>query len=239
MTFAVMQMYMDHQARKMADAIDEAIIWGDADGSFNTAWSTTVSHGRAWDGIVARCAGASINNGANANVPGSWVTLGDMLSYMGQHAGSRFSVSPTGANGTGFLVSWANYFDLMTEEDTTWGPTPIVTVDKYGPQASIVSGEAARMFGRPIFPMALMHQVEKANGEYQAALSAAADSAVAVNFGFSALGTRRGVEVRTSEHVAFLKDALTSLCLWRGHWLPLLAEGTSSVIFTNFWDGTA
>jgi HK97 family phage major capsid protein len=209
-------------ARNMGDTIDNATLFGDTDQSFHTNWGATAGV-TIFDGLVKQ---ASVNgHEAPAALAArlGWQALGDSLARMGQKAGSRFSMTNTGANGVGFWVSWPSFFHLVAEEDSTYGPSPIVTLNQYGPNATILDGEAARIFDKPIIPSEFVRTDLAATGAYTGTPDATGNDtcAVAANFGAWGLGTRRGMEMRTLTEVYAESDAIAIVSFWRGDFQPL------------------
>jgi len=231
MTIQTGSIITQNMAQRMADQIDSNILFGDTDASFHTltpAGNVAGGAARMWDGIVKACSVANRDaDGLGATL--GWQLMGDQLGRMGQAAGSRFSMSNTGANGAIYHVTWKSFFDLVKEQDaTTKIISPIVTLDKYGPAATIIDGEAARIFGRPIIPTEFMRDdLLAASGAW--ALTGDTAACVCSNVGQWGVGTRRGMELRVSTELYMESDAIVAVTFYRGDFQPLQTLSASGI----------
>lgn len=117
------------------DAEERAILDGDADGTHqdsdtNTAGATDAAW--AWDGLRKR---ALANAGASG---GSALTVALL-------AARRADMDHYGLNPAemAFIVPISSYYALVTD-------TNVITVDKFGPQATILNGQLGSLYGVPI-----------------------------------------------------------------------------------------
>ena len=135
--------------RNLGEALELAIVSGDTasthmDNDTHTDTNTASRVERAWDGL--RDYALNVLTGGTVNAGGNALTAADILSamdLMGKYAAGR----------PGELVAFVNtasYLDLLAD-------TSMVTVDKYGPQATILTGEVGRVYGVPVV---ISHGVE-------------------------------------------------------------------------------
>ena len=117
------------------DAEERAILDGDADGTHqdsdtNTAGATDAAW--AWDGLRKR---ALANAGASG---GSALTVALL-------AARRADMDHYGLNPAemAFIVPISSYYALVTDSN-------VITVDKFGPQATILNGQLGSLYGVPI-----------------------------------------------------------------------------------------
>lgn len=136
--------------RAMAEGFEEAMISGDNNsaGHIDDDYQTGSAPFRYYQGgfnglrqfaLDAQGTGTvSKLDGAAASI--GFQMIGDALAQMGKFGAGRL--------GTGDIVTLTNtqgWLQLLSEAGS-----PVVTVDKYGSQATILSGELGRIFGVPV-----------------------------------------------------------------------------------------
>jgi len=142
--------------RSMSEGMAMAIVNGDNDAAshidddYATATAPYFTHQGGINGLRQFALDAD-GTGTAATIGGggdalSFADVGSALAIMGKFAARR-------VGDTALLVSTEGWLRLVTEADS-----PLMTIDKYGPQATILSGEVARVFGVPVL---ISHAVEQ------------------------------------------------------------------------------
>ncbi len=136
--------------RAMAEGVGMTIVNGDNDdtGHFDNDyqyasgnWETYQGgmNGLRQFGLDAQGSGsASLHNGGGDFL--SYQDIGDAAALMGKFGAGRVALGEVVA-----LVNAESWMKLLTESGS-----PLVTLDKYGSRATIISGELGRIFGIPI-----------------------------------------------------------------------------------------
>jgi HK97 family phage major capsid protein len=134
-------------ARAMAYATEDAIINGKASGSHLDADVTDAKdHRKAYDGLRQIISGASYENGValvQASTAGS-LDVADLRKLRAKM--DRYATRPQDLM---WIASSVAYFKLLGLRDGS-GASPVQTLDKYGSQATLVTGEMARIDGAPV-----------------------------------------------------------------------------------------
>ena len=132
----------------------------DAIGSWNTdgRWGTTGlggsnDHRRAFKGLRHLAIGA-----AKTSDMGSNQTVADLASRLIPVFGGKFAAMP----GVVFIMGPDVYWKKFAVDSN------VITVDKYGPRATILNGELGSVFGKPIVISRFMTSDLNASGVYDA-----------------------------------------------------------------------
>lgn len=139
--------------RAFADAEEKAILDGDTDGTHmdSDVHALGSSDARwAWDGLRKR----GLANGATADASNGELTstrLGAVRAAMG-----RYGLVP---DRLAVIVGPASYYSVISDAN-------VITVDKYGPDATILHGEIGRVWGMPIIVSEHVRENLNASGVY-------------------------------------------------------------------------
>ena len=106
----------------------------------------------------------------------------------------------------------------------------ILTADKYGPGAPVVTGEAARVGGVPIIPTTWMPENLNNSGVYDGSTTNQTAAILADRDAF-ALGERRSIKVRSSDEILMESDQVVVLSTWRGDFEPLYAIASNEIVW--------
>ena len=136
--------------RAMSEGLDEALVNGDVDNAahFDNDYITAVPPYRTYQGGMSGLRHYALDQGTGTanTVDGggnaiTHVDVGAALATMGKFAAGKIALGDVVA-----LVTAQQWIQLLTEPSS-----PIMTVDKYGAAATILTGEVGRIFGVPIF----------------------------------------------------------------------------------------
>ena len=136
-------------AQALADAEEDAIINGDTTGSHMDEDVTAPADVRkAWDGLrkTARIGSDTFDMGAP-----STEALRGLRAMMGKYATSPRRLA--------YIVSPVALIHMLGLEE-------VITMEKYGPNATIVTGELGRFDGTPVIPSGLLREDMSATGIY-------------------------------------------------------------------------
>ena len=168
------------------DAEEKAILDGDTDGTHQDAdtQAAGATHASsAWDGLRKRAI-------ANANSSGSGAAL-----TVAMLAGARASMGKYGLNPSElvFIVGVSSYHDLVLDDD-------VMTLEKFGPQATILNGQLASVYGIPIIVSEHVREVLNATG-VQDGITQTLTYALAVNRNEWVMGARTPLALETDDSI--------------------------------------
>lgn len=136
-----------------ANAEERAILDGDTDGTHqdsdtNSAGATDAAW--AWDGLRKR---GLANAGSNGNGALSVALLHGIRAAMG-----KYGMNPADL---AYIVGVSSYYDLIADSN-------VLTVDKFGPNATILNGQLGSIYGVPIIGSEYVRENLNASGVYDA-----------------------------------------------------------------------
>ncbi len=212
MTVQIANVIAGNLARKIGDAIDENFYNGDTTAThMDTDYEALGPTDRRtrFKGIRKY----SLANSYTTSGGGNAITDADVLAAiksMGQWAGGRAST------GGGVVVSpsWPAYFDLV-------GSTNVVTREKYGDAAGILTGEVAKVYGKTVIPSEFMRTGLNASG-VDDGITATMTGCILFNLSAFALGTGRSVTIKSSDSRHIETDQIVTVATWRGDFQPLV-----------------
>jgi HK97 family phage major capsid protein len=208
--------------RRAAQTIDDLIIHGDVEtggtGSINTDDGAPAggSFYLAFDGMRKFC--LVTNTGQVKDFSGAFTTA--------NFVATRALLAKYGARSSDLLLVMG-----QSLQNAIGGVTEYVTLEKYGPQAAVLSGEIGRIFNIPIFlseaiPGASTDKVDD-DGKYTTTAVATNDTDgwfVLANKSQWITGFRRGVQLESFRDVQ--KDANILVCSFR---MALIPSGISTL----------
>jgi len=217
----------------IAGAIEATIINGDVNGSSGIDSGGTDMHGdsigsdspeASWDGY--RKHASDINAGSQTAVvdlAGAFATSGS------SYRTARGNMKKYGINANDLVVvsSITGYLStLMNLND-------IQTVDKYGANAVIITGEVGKIYGSPVVVSDYSREDLNGSGVSAGASSGNADMAIQiVNKGSYVLGDRRRITIESSKIQG--TDSMEIWATWRGDFQAKYA--TSEPVIHNMVD---
>lgn len=131
------------------DAEETAIINGDSDGTHQDSdiGSSTTAAQTLWDGLRKR----ALANASTATTTSTAANLGAIRALMG-----KWGVNPSSL---AFIVGVSAYHDLILDSN-------VLTVDKLGPNATILNGQLASVYGIPLIVSEHVRENVNASGVY-------------------------------------------------------------------------
>lgn len=173
---AILPMLRSELAIAGAEAIEDCLINGDTTATHQDSNVTeTTDRRKIWDGLRDQCpSGTKVDLGTFATA-----TLLSILTKMGKYAVNPSELAfITGARGY-------NHLRNLTE---------VLTVDKYGPAATILNGELGKLAGVPIIVSEYVQENLNATGVYDGSTT---DNTIilVVNRRAPIIGTRGGVKL--------------------------------------------
>jgi len=136
--------------RAFVDAEEKAILDGDTDGTHQDSdvGSSTTDARTAWDGLRKR---GLANSAASA---GSALTVALLAARRADM--DQYGINPMDM---AFIIPMSSYYALLSD-------TNVLTVDKFGPQATILNGQLASVYGVPIIVSEHIRSDLNASGVY-------------------------------------------------------------------------
>jgi HK97 family phage major capsid protein len=131
----------------MAEAQEDATINGDTAGTFDASTPGAAAT-RGWDGYRKTAYGAAaavtVSNSASATTSVALADIRTLRARMG-----KYGVDPSRL---AIVTGPVGYIKMLAIQDTqaAGNPSPVLTVDKMGPNATILSGQLASIDGIPI-----------------------------------------------------------------------------------------
>lgn len=209
----IINMMYEEAVYGMADAIEDAVINGDTvttSGHMDsTLWTGTADARGAWDGLRKLTESGDKASLATFNL----TNLRNLRKLMGKYG----AVTPENLT---YIIAPETHIDFLNLSE-------VVTVDKYGSNATILTGEIGRIDGIPIIVSPRMYTNLNATGVWDG-VTTTKTSVLLVNrrgFGF---GDRRLVRVETDR--APLAGQRYVLSTWRGDFQKLFPSAESLVV---------
>mgnify|MGYP000933738791 CR=1 FL=1 len=166
-----------------ADAEEKAILDGDTDGTHQDSdiGASTTAAVTAWDGLRKQ----GIANQQQAITTTTAANLALLRKSMG-----KWGVNPSDL---AFIVGVSSYLALLSD-------TNLLTVDKYGPNATILNGEVGKLYGVPLIVSEWVRENLNASGVYDG-ITTTKTYALCVNRGEWAMGQRMALDVEVDDSI--------------------------------------
>lgn len=164
-----------------ATAEETAILDGDADGSHQDSdVSGTADARTAWDGLRKRALANAATSAAAALGSSNILTM-------------RGSMGKWGLNPTDLviIVGTSSYYDILAD-------TNLITVDKFGPHATILNGQIGAIWGAPIVVSEHVRENLNASGVYDG-ITTTKTYALAVNRNEWVMGQRMALDIEVDD----------------------------------------
>ncbi len=159
-----------------AEAVEDCILNGDTTAThMDSDVTDSKDRRKIWNGLRDQCPSGTKASLATFNT----TNLKSILTAMGKYA-----INP---NDLAIIVGGKGYHNLT-------GLTEVLTVDKYGPQATILTGELGKFFGIPIVVSEAIRENLNASGVYDGSTTTKS-ILIVVNRRGVMLGTRGGVKL--------------------------------------------
>lgn len=165
------------------DAEEKAILDGDTDGTHQDSdiGASTTAAVTAWDGLRKR----ALAETTQATTTSSVANLALIRKSMG-----KWGVNPADL---AFIVGISSYGVLLSDSN-------LITVDKFGPNATILSGQVGSIFGVPVIVSEWVRENLNASGVYDG-IVATKTYALCVNRREWAMGQRMALDIETDDSI--------------------------------------
>jgi len=207
--------------RSVARAIENAIINGDdSDTHMDSDVTNATDARKAWKGLRKK---ALTDSSGNVDFGGT-LTVENLLAL--KKGLGKYGMEP---DQCAWIVSAATYNDLLNLKDSDGNPV-LLTVDKYGKDATILTGELGRIFGIPVLWSPFIRTDLNASGVYDGSTT---DKTVIllVNREAFALGIRLDATVETMRVPP--KQIVHFVVVWRGIFQDLYPGDVTAVVGYN------
>lgn len=225
--FDMLPMLRDEAVRALSYGIDDCIVNGDTAGSpadSYASWDTrglwgsssggSIDHRKAWIGLRARA------NDVSNTTDRSTFSYATFLTDIGKLA------APRGLGGTeGELIA------LMSPEAyfaNIAGLSQVATLETYGPAASVMQGEIARLGGARVVLSDFVTADLNASGNFDN-VTTTKSGVLLMNASRFKMYTRRGRRVELQRDAT--RGITHVVCTWRGQFKPLGGAATKDVHF--------
>ena len=190
-------------ARAIARGIENAIVNGDTSDTHMDSDVTEASDVRkAWMGYRKK---ALTDSDANADL--STLNAETLLSI--KKAMGKYALDPSECV---WVVGTSAFNQLLLLRDSSGNPV-VTTVDKYGQNATVLSGELARLFGIPVVVSPVVREDLNASGVYDGTTTDRT-ALFLVNRRAWVMGDRRRITLETDKDIS--RQQLTLVATWRG-----------------------
>lgn len=165
------------------DAEEKAILDGDTDGTHQDSdiGASTTAAVTAWDGLRKR----GLAETTQAITTSTTANLALLRKAMG-----RWGVNPADL---AFIVGVSSYLVLQSDSN-------LLTVDKMGPQATILNGQVGSIFGVPVIVSEWVRENLNASGVYDG-ITTTKTYALCVNRREWAMGQRMALDIQTDDSI--------------------------------------
>lgn len=200
--------------RALGEGLEEALVNGDSDGAnhFDEDYDTASAGSRTFNASFSGLRRFAIVDGGGSN---STASGGGAFLTAATVAAALASMGKFGAQRTAdlaLLLNAESWLKLLTEANS-----PILTVDKYGPSATILTGELSRIYGIPVFVSFGVEQRRNAvttAGNNTTAGPNTFSTAVLLNRMNFRLGDRRDVRIETDKDITSGKNMIVGTARW-------------------------
>ena len=165
------------------DAEEKAILDGDTDGTHQDSdiGASTTAAVTAWDGLRKR----GLAETTQAITTSTTANLALLRKAMG-----KWGVNPADL---AFIVGVSSYLVLQSDSN-------LLTVDKMGPQATILNGQVGSIFGVPVIVSEWVRENLNASGVYDG-ITTTKTYALCVNRREWAMGQRMALDIQTDDSI--------------------------------------
>ncbi len=182
---AILPFTRNKLVRAFVDAEEKAVIDGDTDGTHQDSdvGASTTDARTAWDGLRKKgLAQTSVNGGSVVATLALYRQLRAAMVKWGLNPADLAAICPIGV-----------YYDLLSL-------TEVTTVDKYGPQATVLNGELAKLDGIPLIVSEHGREDLNASGVFDG-VTTTQTFLLIVNRGEWAFGQREALDVEVDDSI--------------------------------------
>ncbi len=215
--FAAIPMYEDELIDYLGGDLEDAIVNGDTSGTHQDSDVTASDDPRKnWTGLRKHALTAAKTDAANAAL--TVAMLRANRKKMGKYG--------IGSDRLAHIVSMAGFMALLADSN-------VMTLDKYGPKATVLTGELAKVDGAPIIVSEYVRQDLNATGVFDN-VTTNRTLAVTVNRRGFALGNRRDMSVQVLREVYAEYDQDAILVTMRKAFTPRFAATTEPIVALHY-----
>ena len=170
-------------AMAFVTAEEKAVLDGDTDGTHQDSdiGASTTDAVTAWDGLRKR----ALANALAATTTSTSANLASIRKGMG-----KWGVNPADL---AFIVGVSSYGVLLSDSN-------LITVDKMGPQATILNGQIGSIFGVPVIVSEHVRETLNASGVYDG-ITTTKTYMLCVNRSEWAFGQRMGLDIQVDDSI--------------------------------------
>jgi hypothetical protein len=150
--------------------------------------------------------------------------LGIRAAMKGGSGGNMFGLF---ARDLVWLVNLVGYIKILTLSQASQA-SAVLTIEKYGPGATIMTGEVAQIAGSPVILSEFVRDDVASTGVNTTGGPNTLSTLQLFNRTAFALGRRRDITVQRSSEHRFDTDEIEYTGTWRGHWRDLYPVGAGS-----------
>jgi len=180
---AIMPYITAKLVQAFVDAEEKAILDGDTDGTHmdSDVGASTTDARTAWDGLRKKGIAQTIVTATTASV----ANLLAIRAGMG-----RWGINPADL---AYIVGVSNYHDLLADSN-------LLTVDKFGPNATILNGQVGSIAGVPVIVSEHVRETLNATGVYDG-ITTTKTVITCVNRNEWAMGQRMAIDVQADDSI--------------------------------------
>lgn len=216
---AILPLVRSDIVESLVDAEENAILNGDDSGTHMDSDVTVATDQRkSWKGLRKY----SI---ANSHVRSLATFNADNLALMKADMG-KYGVDPKKLT---WIFSAAGYAQLLTLKDSQ-NNAVLITMDKVGPQATIMTGQVGILFGSPVLVSQFIREDLNASGYYDATTATETVVHLVFNAGF-VIGDRRAITVKQDEVIK--TDSIDVVASVREAFMPRYDITSEAIVMTG------
>lgn len=200
----------------MAADVEDVILNGDTTGTQDTDSAAAGDPRLLWSGLRKNAQAAAKTDAANADLTVPMLRTNRFK--MG-----KYGVSP---GKLAHVLSIASYIKLLSDAN-------LITMDKYGPQATVVTGELAKADGVPVIVSEYQRDNLNATGVFDN-VTTNRSSAQTVFTGGWMLGLRRGVTVQVLKELYAATDQDGLVITSRRAFSPLYPVASNNIVANTY-----
>lgn len=214
---AIMPFITEDLTEYMGADLEDAAINGDADGTHQDSDTTDADDPRAgWDGLRKSTLAAAKNDAGN-----DALTVADLRANRADMG--KYGVRP---QKLAHILSIKGYIQLL-------GDSNLLTIDKYGPNATLLTGELGKVDNSPVIVSEYVRQDLNATGVYDGTTTNRSTAISVYTPGF-VRGIRRGVTVQVLKELYAESDQDAILATTRQAFSPRFPVASQTIVAQSY-----
>lgn len=217
-------------SKGISRAIEDTCVNGDTDtgtgsASDYDAQSFATSHNRAaWDGLREHAVISGMPNVDLDNTGTSKFTIGNFMAI-------RKGMGPFGFNSAtlAWIVGFKGWALMVTASETPGTiPSVFLSVEKYGQNATIMTGEVGQLLGSPVILTEFMREDLASTGKNTMAGPNTLTALLCVNRESFVMGRRRDIQIQRGGEVLMANDQILFVGTFRGQFRFIYNTGSAA-----------